>query len=443
MKFEFLHRDFKVMPYWWEAYKPNADDMVDVPKKARVAIVGGGYAGLSCAMELADNGVDCVVLEARELGYGASTRSGGGVSAGLNIGRSLSGRRMNMHSDVMAGLIASGVDSFNLIEKLIEREKIDCVWEKNGRFVGAWSLQVYEAQAKRVEVYNAKGNFGTYMIPRDRVREEVATDYYYGGMVVERAAKLHPALYFKGMLDAVQRRGVPVCAMAPATKIEQRNNGWIVKTPRGDVEASEVVIATNGYTGGVTPQLQKRMVPIASHIIATEELPPDLAKSLLPKGRSSSTSRRVSNYYRISPDGKRMTFGGRSRFTPVTPDISAPILYRQMTELFPQMKGVKITHAWTGNVGFTFDALAHTGKMEGLHYALGCNGSGIALMTYLGHQVARRIAGVPYTCGFELEDFPTMPLYGGNPAWILPFVGAYFRHLDMKERRESQKISPI
>ena len=133
----------------------------------------------------------------------------------------------------------------------------------------------------------------------------------------------------------------------------------------------------------------------------------------------------------MSPDGKRMVFGGRARFTPVTPAVSAPILHRFMTDRFPQLKGIRVTHAWTGNVAFTWDALPHTGVMDGMHYALGCNGSGVAMMTYLGHQTARRIVGgANSTCGFELAEFPDFPLYNGSPNWALPAIGAYYRFRD-------------
>ncbi len=433
---EIHHPDFKAMPYWWEAYKPVTGDLVDVPKKTRVAIVGAGYAGLSCAIELADAGIDTVVFEAAELGFGASTRSGGAVSGGVNIGKSFTGKSSITDPEVAKVLLASASDAFSLIETLIAREKIDCYWEKRGRFVGAWTPTDYKVQEKRVQGLNDAANSGCHMVPRERQREEMASDYYYGGMVVERSGKLHPALYYKGLLDAARRRsGITICAKAAVATIKRNGTGWTIRTARGEIEASDIVIATNGYTGDATPDLKKRLIPIASHIIATEELPTELATSLIPKGRTLADTKRVLCYYRMSPDGKRMIFGGRARFTPVTPEVSAPILHRFMTERFPQLKGTRITHAWTGNVAFTWDALPHTGTLDGMHYALGCNGSGVGMMTYLGHQTARRIiGGSNSTCGFELAEFPDFPLYTGNPNWALPGVGAYYRFRDKLSR---------
>src|SRR3954469_19525723 len=317
-----LHPDFKPQPYWWEAYKPVTGDLADVPKTARVAIVGGGYAGLSCAIELADAGIEAGVFEAAELGSGASTRSGGGVSGGVNIGKSFTGKVVQLEPDVLQNILASGYDAFSTIETLIEREKIDCYWEKTGRFVGAWTPSDYAYQERRVATLNANAGSGAFMVPRERQREEMASDYYYGGMVVERSAKLHPALYYKGLLDAARKRKISICAKAAVKTISQVGKGWRVETSRGPIEVGDVVVATNGYTGDMTPQLARRVIPIASHIIATEELPEDLARSLIPKGRTLSETKRVLCYYRMSPDGRRVVFGGRPRFTQVTPEIS-------------------------------------------------------------------------------------------------------------------------
>src|SRR6516165_11029604 len=249
---DILHEDFKPEPYWWIAYKPTAGDLVDVPRRARAAIVGGGYAGLACAIELADAGIEACVLEAAELGSGASTRSGGGVSGGVNIGKSFTGKVLVRDPTVVKTILASGSDAFSLIEALIERERIACYWEKKGRFVGAWTPRDYQFQEQRIASLNSAAASEAYMVPRERQREEIASDYYYGGMVVERSAKLHPALYYKGLLEACRRRGVAVCAKAAVERIERTSAEWRVETSRGNVSAGDVVIATNGYTGNLT-----------------------------------------------------------------------------------------------------------------------------------------------------------------------------------------------
>jgi glycine/D-amino acid oxidase-like deaminating enzyme len=431
---DMFHKDFTPTPYWWEAYRPTAGDLADVPRAARVAIVGGGYAGLSAALELAKHGIDAVVLEANELGFGASTRNGGAVSGGVNVGKSFTGKTIAVDGDRVEQILSDAGDAFTLIDRLIDEEKISCFWERPGRFVGAWARKHFDAQSRRLAMLNAAAQSGAYMVPRERQREEIASDYYFGGMVVERSGKLHPALYYKGLLDACRRRGVAICAKAAVTHIGRKGSAWQVETARGSVSAGDVVIATNGYTSSLTPALRRRVVPVASHIIATEELPPDLARSLIPKARTLSDTKRVLCYYRMSPDGRRMVFGGRARFTQVDATISAPILHRYMTDRFSQLRGVKVTHAWTGNVAFTLDALPHMGRRDDLHYCLGCNGSGVAMMTYLGWQTARKIARVAnYACSFDTEEFPGHPLYSGNP-WFLPVVGGYYRLRDNLDR---------
>jgi glycine/D-amino acid oxidase-like deaminating enzyme len=429
-----FHPEFKPTPYWWEAYEPTARDPLDVPARAQIAIVGGGYGGLSTALEAAKQGAESVVLEAGELGFGASTRNGGAVSGGVNIGKGFSGKGLEDNPLRANAVMADGADAFGLIERLIAEEGIECHWQKTGRFVGAWTPAHYAGQEKRLALLNGPARSGAFMVPRARQREEMASDYYYGGMVVERSASLHPALYYKGLLEACRRRGVTVCAQAAVTRITRENDGWLVQTARGAMRAAEVVIATNGYTGAITPELRRRVVPLASHIIATEELSPDLAASLIPKQRTLADTRRVLCYYRMSPDGRRMIFGGRARFTPIAPQTSAPILHRFMTERFPQLRGTRVTHAWTGNVAFTLDALPHMGQQDGMHYLLGCNGSGVAMMTYLGWQTARKITGVTnQASAFDTEDFPTHPLYSGNP-WFLPAIGGWYRFRDSLDR---------
>ena len=431
---DIFHPEFKTSPYWWEAYKPAVGDPAMVPKSVRVAIVGGGYAGLSAALELSKQGIDSVVFEQGALGEGASTRNGGAVSGGVNVGKGFSGKAAEVDAVRAARMLSDAYDAFALVERLIEEERIDCFWQKRGRFQGAWTPAHFAYQQSRLASLNDSAQSGAYMVPRDRQREEIASDYYYGGMVVQRSASIHPALYYKGLLGACRRGGVAVCAAATVESIVRSGNGWRVTTSRGATQAGDVIIATNGYTGTLTPRLRRRIVPIASHIIATEELPDDLARSLVPNGRTLSDTKRVLCYYRMSPDGKHMVFGGRARFTQADPLLCARVLYGYMTERFPQLAGARITHGWTGNTAFTLDALPHMGQDEGLHYALGCNGSGIAMMTYLGYQTARKIARVAnYACAFDSPDFPYHALYSGNP-WFLPLVGSYYRLCDRLDR---------
>jgi glycine/D-amino acid oxidase-like deaminating enzyme len=429
-----FHPDFKSRPYWWDQYEPETLPEVELPKSVAVAIVGAGYAGLSAALELARQGVECLVFDAAEPGFGASTRSGGMVSGGVNVGKRYISAPMS--AEEAAPFMNDAAEAFSHVEDLIARENIECGWTKRGYFLGAWCQSHFDAMAQKIDVLNREAKSGSYIVPRKDQRAEIGSDYYFGGMVVERAAHLNPALYFKGLLNLVQKAGVLIAAHTAVDGLNQNADGsWHVKTARGDVRADDVIITTNGYTGKVTPALQRRVVPVGSYIIATEELPADLAASLSPRNRSFSDTRRVLTYYRLSPEGKRLIFGGRAKFGHTDPIATAPLLHQFMIDRFPQLRGVQITHSWTGNVAFTLDELPHMGKFENLHYALGCNGSGIAMMSYLGHQTARKILGkVNRVCAFDRPEFPSHLLYNGS-TWFLPLIGYYFRTRDWIDRR--------
>jgi glycine/D-amino acid oxidase-like deaminating enzyme len=427
-----FHPDFKARPFWWEAYEPEKAELTEVPKEARVAIIGGGYAGLAAALQLAKDGVDAVVLEAAQPGFGASTRNGGMVSSGVTVGKRYSGKD---DPERLAQLLSAAADSFSLIERLIEDEGIDCEWTKTGRFAGAWCRAHYRALEAKVDALNRYAQAGAAMLERDRQREEIGSDYYHGGMVVARSAHLHPAKFFAGLYRAALARGAVVCAEAPVIKLDRNGAGFMVETARRRIRAGNVIVATNGYTGAVTPALRRRVIPINSYIIATEELPADLAMSLMPRNKSIYDTRRLLTYYRMSGDRRRLIFGGRASFRESDPVETAPTLHRYMIDRFPQLAGIRITHAWTGNVAFTFDEVPHMGLMDGLHYALGCNGSGVAMMTYLGTEAARKVTGRRnLRNAFDSDSFPDHWAYDGRP-WFVPIMGEYLRARDWLDRR--------
>jgi glycine/D-amino acid oxidase-like deaminating enzyme len=426
--------DFKPKPYWWEAYAPQALPTISLPKTIDTVIVGAGYAGLNAAIELAKHGRSALVLDAAEPGYGGSTRNGGQVSGGVNVGKRIINRALT--PEEAKPFLNDAMDAFTHIENIITENNIDCGWTKTGYFLGAWSKSHFDAMAKKIDTLNAEAMSDAFIVPREQQREQIGSDYYHGGMVVSRAAHLHPALYFKGLLELVTKANVPIASNTPVMKLSQDSaDQWRVETTRGTISARDVIIATNGYTGDITPNLKRRLVPVGSYIIATEELPPELSKDISPHNRSFADTRRVLTYYRLSPDGKRLIFGGRAKFGFSDPVETAPMLYQFMTDRFPQLKGTKITHAWTGNVAFAMDELPHIGQRDGLHFALGCNGSGIAMMSFLGRETARKVMGLQNRqIAFDREDFPTLPFYNGKP-WFLPLVGAAFRAADWWDRK--------
>ena len=429
---------FKATPFWWEAAPPEAGDTSAVPGETDVAVVGGGYTGLSAALELARRGTAVTVLEADAFGSGPSSRNGGLVGS-TNVGKGTSETRESpveraLGKKRLLEFLEVGAASLFHFEHIVEREKIDCAYARSGYFLGAFTPAHFEQLRHKVDLINETGIQTAEMIPRTRQHEVIATDYYHGGMAVTLAGGIHPALYHRGLLEACRRAGVTLCAGNRVTRIGRDGNGFTVETDAASTKAREVVVATNGLTGRATPWLRRRLIPITSHMIATEELPEDTAHTLLPNNHTIAETKRVRHYYRMSPDGRRVLFGGRAGLTDAPPHVTAPILRDRLTAIFPQIAGVKVTHGWSGNVAFAFDFLPHMGRHEGVHYCMACNGSGVAMLSYLGHHTALKILGDgAEPCIFDGQPFPTRPFYTGNP-WFLPMVAGFFKLRDRMER---------
>ncbi len=434
-----FHPNLTSDPYWWIAARPTAEGSMPVPDKTDVAIVGSGYTGLNAAMELADRGYKVTVLEAREFGYGASSRAGGHVSSGLSLGKAASASKPSplietLGRDRYDGLLNEAAESMERIEMLVQRENIDCHYVRGGRFVAAHSNSHYRALAKKVEDLNRGGDAGCSLLPPERQREAIGSSYFRGGMVVEKSGKLHPALYHRGLLDACRRRpNITLCANTKVTGIQPDGSGFRVTAGGAELRANDVLLSTNAYSDRPSPWLRRRVIPLASCIIATEELPANVIEELIPGERTINDTKRVLSYFRISPCRKRLLFGGRETFFTADPLESGRRLYKRMTTVYPQLSSVKITHAWAGMVAMTFDHMPHMGKHDGIHYVAGCNGSGVAMMSYLGYRIAGKIAGANEPSAFDGIPFQTRPLYTGN-TWFLPAVGAWFKTMDWLER---------
>jgi glycine/D-amino acid oxidase-like deaminating enzyme len=292
---------------------------------------------------------------------------------------------------------------------------------------------------KKVEIIAELSGLPAYLVPRSRQREELASDHYHGGYVSEAGGLLHPAKYAAGLRRVAHQAGARLVSGVRVTGIAPSGSGFSVSVGGRRIRAAAVLVATNGYShersrGGAFPWLARRMVPITSYIVATEEIGENRVRDLFPTMRAVSDTRNLLNYFRPSPDGKRILWGGRARLTETTVEFTAPILHRFMTDVIPSLGQVKLTHAWKGNVGFTFDFIPHLGRHDGIHYAAGCQGSGVAMMSWLGHNAALEVAGRP-SGAFALAQlpFPSRPGYTGHP-WFLPIVGEWYRLRDKLER---------
>jgi glycine/D-amino acid oxidase-like deaminating enzyme len=223
-------------------------------------------------------------------------------------------------------------------------------------------------------------------------------------------------------------------ARCPAADIARDGDGFRVATPRGAIQARNVVIATNGYTGPLTPWHRRRVIPIGSYIIATEPLAPELMARLMPRARVVSDTRKLIYYYRASPDRTRILFGGRVAYKETDPRVSAPRLHAELCNIFPELQGTRISHSWVGFVAYTFDTLPHLGCQDGLHYAMGYCGSGISLASYFGTRIGQQVLGsAEGRTGLDGLTFQTRPLYYGDP-WFLAASIMYYRWRDRQNR---------
>ena len=398
-----------------------------LPDSADVVVIGGGYGGINAARELARRGVRVTLLEARTLGFGGSTRNGGIVHAGFKLGPRALVKRYGEATG--HALYRETLDSYETVKRLIAEEAIDCDFREVGHLELAYASSHVAGLEEERQSLASMGVEST-VVPRERIREEIGTDAYYGALVVPSSGLIHPGRYFAGLAAAADRAGADLHEGVRARTIRRQGDGrFVVETSRGAILAGEVFVATNGYTDGVVPTLRRRIIPIGSYIIATEPLPEELAREISPKGRSFFDTKNFLYYWHVSAD-RRMVFGGRASMMPTSIEHTAEILYRGLLDVHPQLAGRRVDFAWGGNVAFTFDRMPHVGRTkDGVTYAMGCCGTGVALMTHLGTKVGEWLAGGEAPALSRLS-FPLVPApYEGRP-WFLPIVGEWYRLKD-------------
>ncbi|MFO0996032.1 MAG: FAD-binding oxidoreductase [Alphaproteobacteria bacterium] len=419
----------KMEPYWWETAPRPALPEADVPGRTDVVVVGCGYTGVSASLTLAREGREVVAFDAEHAGWGCSTRNGGQIHTKLRLGL---GELAKTHGrDRAVAMVKEATNARDYIEALVKSENIDCDWNMCGHFAGAHRPGDYDGLAAEIPVYKRECGIDADMVPRSEQHKEIATDAYHGGLVIHGNASLDPGRFHAGMLDRAIRAGAKIAVQCPVTKIEKDGNAFVITHARGIIRAKNVILATNGYTNDVSPELRRRVIPIGSYVMATEELPADLMKRLMPKMRVITDTRRVVYYYRVSPDGRRFIFGGRVAASETDPAVSGPRLHHVLSGIFPEVKGAKITHSWMGFVAYTFDSLPHIGVHDGIHYAMGYCGSGAHMAPYLGHKIALKILGRTSDAATAYDDltFQTRPFYSGAP-WFLGAAVMYYKALD-------------
>ena len=421
--------------YWHTTVQmPDDSQLTPLPESVEVAVIGGGYTGLSAARTLAKRGVRVAVLEANTIGWGASSRNGGMVLTGLKLGMQTVMKRYGR--EIAKRLFQCSLNSIDTVEQIVKEENIDCGFARYGHLLTANKPKHFHTLEEEAEFMEREFQHTLQLIPRGQQRSEIGSDLYHGALLDECSGGLNPAQYVAGLARAAEKAGASLHARAGVTRLQRMRKRFLVETERGRLSAEKVLVGTSGYTGSVTKKLQKKVIPIGSFIIATEPLSEDLVRELIPNGRMIFDYKHYLNYFRLWDN--RMIFGGRAAFFPETSSTvqrSAEILRREMIQVYPQLQDVRVEYVWGGTLDFAFDMMTHTGEMDGIHYSLGYAGHGVAMATYLGKTVAEAmLKGNIKEHPFASFDFPSAPLglYNGFP-WFLPLAGAWHKFLDWVE----------
>ena len=421
--------------YWLTTTNFPKTEIRPVPDRVDVAVIGAGFTGLSAARTLAKRGAKVAVLESETIGWGASSRNGGMVLTGLKLGVN---QLISMYGRELAQrMYAVSLETIDCVERIIREEAIDCDFSRCGHLEVACKQKHFDEYARQAEVIAREFNHHLRFVQKHELSAEIGSNIYFGGMVDEVSAGLDPARYVAGLGRAAMKAGAEIFEHTRVEGLQHESRqgelGWNINTSRGALWAREVFVATSGYTSRATPALQKKLIPIGSYIITTQTLPEALARELSPRNRMIYDSKNYLYYYRLTPD-RRMLFGGRAAFFPEndrTIRRSAEILRRGMIDVYSQLRDAKVEYVWGGTLDFAFDIMPHAGQNDGMYYAVGYAGHGVAMATYQGQKMAELIAGGKPDNPFIGIPFPGAPLglYNGRP-WFLPVAGMWYKFLD-------------
>lgn len=420
------------LPLWPADAKGAARSL---PEQVDVAIVGGGFTGLSAALALARKGARVVVLEAGPtVAPEASGRNGGHVNNGLAVD----------YADVAAKVGVEKArawyhaydDAVNTVARLVQQESIDCDFLRHGKLKLATRPYQMDALQRSVERLVADGvDTDVEVLSAERVRAEVQSERFHGGLLYKRSAQMHMGRFAHGLAQAAERQGATICTNTRVDRLE-RVQGQVhrLHTAQGVVTAKQVLLATGASRHGSYGSfgwLRRRIVPIGSFIVVTEPLGAERAQALLRERRTYTTIANIHHYFRLTAD-HRLVFGGRARFaisSPQSDAASGEILRAGLAETFPQLGPVRLDYCWGGLVDMTQDRLPQAGERDGLFYSMGYSGHGTQMSVHMGERMAEVMAGNAAANPWQGRHWPAIPGHFGPP-WFLPAVGLYFRLKD-------------
>jgi glycine/D-amino acid oxidase-like deaminating enzyme len=358
--------------------------------RADVAIVGGGFTGLSAALHLAEKGVDVRLLEANEIGWGASGRNGGQVNPGLKFDPDQI--EADFGTEMGRRMVAFSGAAPQRVFDLIERHQIVCEARRGGTIRAAKTKRYatsVEASAAKWQAHGAP----VRLLDRDAMRAATGTSQYLCGMTDSRGGNVNPLGYARGLARAAQSAGARIHAGSPALRTEQAERGWRITTPGGAVKADWLVLCTNGYTDGLWQGLKRSIIPVFSMIAATEPLPEALAEAVMPCRSVLFEIASMTVYYRLDA-WNRLLMGGRSPSRDIVDRDAYQYLIDYSERLWPALQGIGWSHFWNGQLAISTDHYPHFHEpAPGVLASLAYNGRGVAMATAMGMQIAQRVLG--------------------------------------------------
>ncbi|MGE0724670.1 MAG: NAD(P)/FAD-dependent oxidoreductase [Alphaproteobacteria bacterium] len=423
----------KLEPFWLDD-APRFSGGAGGPVEGRVdvAIVGGGFTGLSAALALARRGASVVVLESGRVAGEASGRNGGHCNNGLagNFAAAV-----EKHGPERARQLYRAYDAaVDTVERIVAEEGIACDFRRGGKIRLAAKPGHYDMLARSHELLMQGTDTDVALVPRAEIAGEVGSDAFHGGLVQRRSAELHVGRFAAGLADAAARAGARIFEGAEVTALKRRQGtAHTVVTGRGTVDAGQVLLATGTSTHGPFSWLRRRIIPIGSFVIATEPLDRATLDAVMPTRRTATTTRVIGHYFRTTPD-QRLIFGGRARFAASNPKSDARsgrILEANLRTMFPQLADAVISHCWGGMIDMTKDRLPRAGMRNDVYYAMGYSGHGVQMSVHMGQAMAEVMGGNPDANPLRDLEWPAIVGHFGK-AWFLPLVGAWFRFKDRR-----------
>lgn len=402
----------------WEMSAQEADlsSPLDGDTATDLAIVGGGFTGLSTALHAAERGIDCLVLEARQIGYGGSGRNVGLVNAGLWLPPQDVRRRLGEARG--AALVKVLGEAPGYVQSLIERHQIRCEVTRTGTIHAAHSPKGYADLARRAEEWHRLGA-PVELLSREEAAELIGSRCFHGGLVDRRAGTINPMGYVRGLARAAQGAGAKVATGVTARKLRRDGDRWVVETDRGAVTAKSVVLGTNAYSDDLWPGLKKTFTLIHFFQLATAPLG-DRGRSILSGGQGLWDTGPIMFSLRRDACG-RLIIGSMGTLVGGITGLSRRWAERTLGRLFPDLGKVAFEHCWHGRIAMTPDHLPRIHRLaEGLYTPIGYNGRGITPGTIFGKAMADLLAG-----GKE-EDLP-LPISEPNRVPSAPVMSRLYQ----------------